>query len=119
MNAGSVYKTEVTLRFNFSAKAAVITLILFAAIFFLNLLNTLRQIHLSNPIQLLKGSEAGEREPKIKWPLVVIGLLTLGGGYYLAVVTDDILSALALLIVAILLVIIGTYCLLHPSVSPS
>lgn len=111
MNAGSVYKTEVTLRFNFSAKAAVITLILFAAIFFLNLLNTLRQIHLSNPIQLLKGSEAGEREPKIKWPLVVIGLLTLGGGYYLAVVTDDILSALALLIVAILLVIIGTYCL--------
>ena len=64
MNAGSVYQTEVTLRFDFSAKAAVITLILFAAIFFLNLLNTLRQIH-----EHLHPPQMARQEPAKKPPL--------------------------------------------------
>lgn len=102
---------EISLTFSLSSKAVSTTVILFAAIFFLSLLNTLRQIHLSNPIELLHGSNAGEREPKVKWPLVLIGLITLGAGYYIALTTDDIFSALPLFTIAVLLVIIGTYCL--------
>lgn len=102
---------EISLTFSLSSKAVSTTVILFAVIFLLSLLNTLRQIHLSNPIELLHGSEAGEREPKVKWPLVLVGLVTLGAGYFIAVTTDDIFSALPLFTVAVLLVIIGTYCL--------
>ena len=102
---------KVPLTFSLSGKALMTTILLFAAIFALSLLNTLRQIHVANPVQLLSGSSQGEKEPKVKWILVIIGLITTGTGYYLALTTKDIIAALGVLFVAILLVIIGTYCL--------
>lgn len=87
------------------------TILLFGAIFFLILLNSLRQIHLSNPIELLRGGNVGEREPKAKWLLALIGFLCLGGGYYISLTTKSPLEAVFLFFVAIVLVMIGTYCL--------
>lgn len=87
------------------------SLVLFAGIFLLILLNNLRQIQLSKPIELLKGSNVGEREPKAKWLLALIGFLCLGGGYYISLTTESPLEAVTLFLVAIVLVMIGTYCL--------
>lgn len=87
------------------------TLVLFAGIFLLILLNNLRQIQLSKPIELLKGSNVGEREPKAKWLLALVGFLCLGGGYYISLTTESPLEAVTLFLVAIVLVMIGTYCL--------
>lgn len=114
MNSGilsSGTSPAVSLTFSLSSDALKVTILLFAAIFIVSLLNTLRQIHVSNPVELLSASNQGEKEPKIKWPLVLIGLITLITGYYLAVTVKDIMAALGTLLIAILLVIIGTYCL--------
>lgn len=63
------------------------------------------------PVEMLSSANAGEREPKVKWPLLVLGLLALGGGYYISLTTQNPLKALVLFFVAVILVIIGTYFL--------
>ena len=63
------------------------------------------------PVELLFSANVGEREPKVKWPLLVLGLLALGGGYYISLTTQNPLKALVLFFVAVILVIIGTYFL--------
>lgn len=102
---------EIQMGIEISLPAVVRTLVLFAAIFLLILLNSLRQIHLSNPIELLRGGNVGEREPKAKWLLALIGFGCLGGGYYISLTTESPLEAMFLFFVAIVLVMIGTYCL--------
>ena len=63
------------------------------------------------PVEMLSSANAGEREPKVKWPLLVLGLLALGGGYYISLTTQNPLKAIVLFFVAVILVIIGTYFL--------
>lgn len=97
--------------FMISAVGCRRTLILFAIIYGVTLCYNLMQIKLANPIELLHGSNTGEREPKTKILLTIIGLATLGGGYYIALTVADAVSAIVMFFVAVLLVIIGTYCL--------
>lgn len=87
------------------------TCIWFLCIFLLTLALDMWQIQLANPIELLRGGSTGEREPKAKALLVLVGLLCLGGGYYIAVATENPLEALLWFFVAVVLVMIGTYCL--------
>lgn len=63
------------------------------------------------PVEMLSSANVGEREPKVKWALLVLGLLALGGGYYISLTTQNPLKALVLFFVAVILVIIGTYFL--------
>jgi putative ABC transport system permease protein len=87
------------------------SLILFGIIFLLCLIANLAKIKLSNPIELLHGSNVGEKEPKTKWLLSLIGFGCIGAGYYIAITTQSPLDALMLFFLAVLLVIVGTYCL--------
>lgn len=97
--------------FYVSAKGIEKAFILFAGIYFLTLLYNMMQIKLANPIQLLSGGNVGEREPKTKWLLAVLGIICVGTGYYIAITVKNPLSVLLLFFVAVVLVIIGTYCL--------
>ncbi len=101
--------------FNISIPGIYWTLGVFGFIFALILISNLIRIKLSNPIELLHGTNLGEKEPKVKWLLAILGLLTLGAGYYIAIVTDNPLSAIFLFFVAVILVIIGTYLLFTAS----
>ena len=83
----------------------------FAALLALTLLENLAKVRASKPIELLRGGDVGEREPKTRWLLTLLGILTLGGGYYIAVKTSNGAEAIAMYFVAVILVIIGTYCL--------
>ncbi len=103
------YKLQDTVALSPESIAA--TLMLFVIIFALTLFNSLRLIHLSKPIELLKGGQKGEREPKVKVALTVIGILALAGGYCIAIMIEEPLDALLFFFVAVILVIIGTYCL--------
>lgn len=94
-----------------SGKAAVTTLVLFGVLFFLTMVTSQMSIHLAKPIELLRGGEVGEKEPRTKWLLALVGLACLGAGYYIAITTESPLSAIMLFFVAVVLVIIGTYCL--------
>ena len=111
MAVGRMMRFDVSFKFCVSRKAIIFTAILFAAVITLTLLNNLRRLHFQRPVELLHGQNTGEREPKSKWLLAVIGVLTLGAGYYLAIETKDAMSAITIYFVAVILVIIGTYCL--------
>lgn len=101
----------VPFNFRFSWKATIASLILFGVVFLLTFLETVWQIRLSKPIELLSGGKTGEKEPKTKWIMAIFGLLSLGIGYYIAVTTTSPLSAIPLFLVAVIAVMIGTYCL--------
>ena len=102
---------EVQLGFEFDAYFTLFTAMLFAGIFFLSLLNNLRQVQLANPIELVKGGQVGEREPKTNWPAFLLGLITLGSGYYIALTMENPITTIPAFFGAVVLVIIGTYCL--------
>ena len=106
-----VLNEEITLGFFISDKAIISTVVMFCIIFLLILLNSIRQIQTANPIELLTAGNAGEREPKTKWILTILGLLSLGTGYYIALAIKNPLTALVYFFFAVILVIIGTYML--------
>lgn len=97
--------------FAVQVKAMVNTSVFFVVIIFLTLLLNLWRVGRSKPVELLRGGNVGEKEPGINWLVVVIGVLTLGGGYFIAVWVKDSVTAIAFYFVAVFLVIIGTYCL--------
>lgn len=102
---------DVVMGFEVSVPALSATLLLFGFTFLLIYLNNLRLIHTASPIELLRGGQIGEREPKTKWLLTLVGLACTGGGYAIALTITDPLSAFVLFFLAVILVIIGTYCL--------
>lgn len=99
------------IEYRVSLVSAGMTTILFGVIFILIFLYNLLQMKLSNPIELLRGGNTGEREPKTKWIMTIIGILCLAGGYYIALTTKEPLAALGEFFVAVILVIVGTYFL--------
>ena len=85
---------DIAYGFSISANGLAVTAVFFLVLFLLILLNSLRQVHTASPIELLHGTEVGEKEPRTKWLLAVIGVLCLGGGYYIAIATENPLAAL-------------------------
>ena len=63
------------------------------------------------PAELLKGGQIGEKMPKTRWILALLGVVTLAGGYILALKADNVLTGLNTFFVAVLLVIVGTFAL--------
>lgn len=102
---------SIALGFYISYQSIVNSIILFLIIFVLMYLFSLIQINLSNPIELLHGDQHGEKGPKTKWLLALIGLICLGTGYYMSVSIQDPVTAFAFFMVAVILVVIGTYML--------
>ena len=84
---------------------------LFAALMALTLCRNLFRLYRSRPVELLHSEHAGEREPRTKWLLVVMGLATMLGGYGLSFTVKNPVEAMAFFILAVALVMIGTYCL--------
>ncbi len=106
-----ILRYDVRMEFEVSWISVTKTIILFGAIFFLTLTYNLLQVRLSNPIELLHGTNAGEKEPKTKWILTVFGIVAIGIGYGIALRTESPLSALTAFFLAVACVILGTYAL--------
>ena len=106
-----ILQYDVGIRFQISAPSILYSAVLFTFIFFMNWLYNLFQVRLANPVELLRGGNVGEREPRTKWLLALVGVLAMGVGYYLAITTERPIDAIDTFIVAVVLVIIGTYCL--------
>lgn len=111
----NIVQGEVNHQLTFSAAALKKALLIFGVIFILIYLNTLRQIHMSNPIALLHSENVGEKPPKANWFLGVLGVVLLGGAYYTAVSIEDPVVALLWFFVAVIMVILGTYLLFMAS----
>lgn len=95
--------------FYISKEALIHTVILFGIIFFCIYLNSLRQIHLSKSIELLNGGNVGEKEPKTKWFMAILGVICLAVGYYISVTSKNPVESLSSFLIAVILVIAGTY----------
>ncbi len=106
-----ILKIPTILGFYISIKSIIITIGLFFVLFFITYIYNQWQIIRLKPSTLLLSNQMGEKEPKIKWILLLLGLLFLGGGYYLAITIESPLQALEIIFIAIILVIIGTYFL--------
>ena len=107
----AVMQAEVPFGFEVPSAAVTYTIVGFGAIFLLNYLMNLFRLGRVKPIELLRGTESGDREPKTKWLVALLGVITMGAGYFLSLTVSDPLNALFLFFLAVLLVIVGTYCL--------
>ena len=85
--------------------------LVFIGIYLLCFLYNCLRLNRTVTASLLRAKSQGEREPHVKWGMLITGIVTLAGGYTIAVTVKNPLSALLLFFVAVFLVIIGTYCL--------
>lgn len=99
------------LGFTIEPNAVRNTVLLTAVSYGLILLYSLGQIHVSKPIALLRGEKTGEKPPKARWLLALIGMVMLGVAYYLSITIEEPIAALSTFFVAVLLVILATYLL--------
>ena len=99
------------LGFYISVKGIFTCLFMFGIIFLMILFLNLAKIHLSRPVELLRGNNTGEKEPAAKWLMALIGFICLGAGYYLAVTTESPIKAITIFLLAVILVMAGTYLL--------
>ena len=97
--------------FFISWKSMLITLALFAVIFLCIYFFSFIRVQICQPIELLKGENTGEKEPKTRHIMAIIGALCLAAGYICAIFTKDSAAVLELFFIAVILVILGTYFL--------
>lgn len=100
-----------SIQFYVSVTGVIGSIVLFGLIYGCTLIYNLIQIGKAKPIDLLHSENVGEKEPKTKILMTIVGILCLASGYYIAITTENPISALSLFFVAVILVIVGTYCL--------
>lgn len=100
-----------TVEFFVNIHGIILCVVSFGILFLLTFLYNFMQIKLANPIELLRGTNVGEREQKTKIFMTIVGVVCLAIAYYIAITTENPLNVLTLFFVAVLLVIIGTFAL--------
>lgn len=106
---------QIIYSMHISPDSILFTLTVFGCIFILLFFNTLRQVHFSNAITLVKSESVGEKPPKGNILLGLLGMICLAAAYYLAVTVADPVSALGMFFIAVILVIVGTYLIMIAS----
>ena len=104
-----LFSATVTFGFSITPIAVVFSVLLFGGIFFLLLLYTVIKIARLRIVALLKDENKGEKEPKARWILAIIGLALIGYGYYTAQTVQNPIKAITVFFFAVIAVIIGTY----------
>ncbi len=111
MFAVRMLRSNVTYSFYVDFTAIIAAVILFAVIFVIILLNSLRHLFFSRPIELLHSENTGEKPPRTNIPAAVIGFICLAVAYYMATHIKEPAMAIGLFFIAVILVIIATYLL--------
>lgn len=106
----AVMRADVPLGFEMPRLAVIYTVFIYGCIVLMNLVVNLVRVSFVRPIVLFRSSESGDREPRTRWFLAVIGVVTLAAGYLISFSTNP-LANLGLFLLAVVLVIVATYCL--------
>lgn len=101
----------VNIGHHISVKSMIDAIIMIAVTLFATYLFTLRKLHFSNPIELLSGAKKGEKEPKTKLFMTIVGFLFILAGYALSFTITDPSGNIMMFFLAVVFVILGTYCL--------
>lgn len=107
----NIFDIDVSFEFRVEVRSLIDSAIYYAVIFALILINALRQVRLSNPIELLRSENTGEKPPRSNWLLAGIGAALLGTAYFMAVTIQNPISAVFAFFFAVLMVIAATYLL--------
>lgn len=107
----NIMEEEVDYHIYVEWKGVLTALVLYAMIYFLIFLNSIRQIHQNNPIELLRSGSAGERPPKSRWVLAAGGMGLTVCAYLWAVRIENPREAMMELMAAAGVIIVGTYLL--------
>lgn len=102
---------QITYEITIAPDVMVGTGMIYGGIFLLLLLNSLRQIATSNPLELLRSENAGEKPPKANWLVGLAGVIILGIAYYIALTIESPVTALVIFFVAAGMVVVATYFL--------
>ena len=108
----NMLQADVDFTLSVSFDAIGMTLIVFAVIFLLLFLNSLRQIKFASAVSLLKSENVGEKPPKGNWFFGILGVLILAAAYVLVISIDNPISALVFFFLAVIMVIVGTYLIM-------
>lgn len=102
-------KLKIAFDFSVPSKAVLTTVAVFALIFaFVIIVNRIRVVRLK-PVDMLRETNAGEKEPKGKFITGFLGIGMLVAGYIMSMQMENALEAMNIFFVAVILVIIGTY----------
>lgn len=104
----NLVKFDITLSFSISFKAIISTIELILVIFIAILIMNLIQIKVTNPIELLKSTEKGEKISKRLWIPAIVGVIALVIGYSMALKVESPIAAINEFFIAVIFVIIGT-----------
>lgn len=97
----------------FDPRAAGLLLIVLGIIMLVILIMSSLKVTISNPLNLLKSSSKGEKEPKANLIKALLGVLFVAYGYYLAFNSQGMLESLTKIFKAVLFVVVGTYFLFN------
>lgn len=111
LGAAKMLGEQAAVGFEANPFVMTLALIFYGIIFFLILLNSLRQVFKSRPIELLHSESTGERPPKARVIPALLGLVLLGTAYYMAIAIKEPITAVFTFFIAVLMVIAGTYLL--------
>lgn len=103
--------TPVPLGFSFSWQGAGQTAAAFALLFLWLYLRNVGRIRRTRPIELLHAGQMGDREPRTRLLLALLGIVSLGGGYAISFFTTDLAMVILLFFGAVGLVILGIHLL--------
>ncbi len=105
----NLLRGDIAYTFSVSGNAILKTVEVFTVIFLLLLINSIARIRLSNPVDLLKSENVGEKSPKSNWFLGLLGVIVLAAAYYLAVSIKNPIEALVWFFIAVIMVIAASY----------
>lgn len=111
MLAYKILAVPQVIGFEVNAFGLVATAIAFAILFILILLINVIQVLATKTVDLLSGGNVGEKEPKTKVVMTILGLGLLVGAYYISFTTENPVKVIGLFFIAVLMVIAGTYAL--------
>ena len=90
-------KLNASIPFGISASVILRSILIFTAVFGINILQNILRLSRMKTIDLLHDESMGEQEPKANWIFAALGVICLFIGYYIAVTTKNPIKALNLL----------------------
>lgn len=108
----NILEGTISFKMSMDWKGILYTIEIFGAIQAIIYLKSVASVSLSNPVEMMKAENFGEKKPKANWFLGIAGLVILIAAYGLAITIKQPLSALLLFMVAVIMVIIATYLLM-------
>ena len=106
-----IYHAETDFSWDIQVPSIILNTLVFFGFFLVFFIFNAIGILASNVLEYMKDEAKGEKQPKSKWILAIVGLLLLCGGYALSLTSKEGLKAIQDFGIAVALVILATFAL--------